>query len=125
MLTHWVDQTWRELHKENFNLIRQTFRKLSLFLTINESKDKELWIKNSLNVEVENWRLSIDQSNTKMKALNDFIEMNETDSVEMNETNEIEMMKKKYVLKKKNQSISIDESERDNNSELENEKEQK
>jgi hypothetical protein len=35
------------------------------------------------------------------------------------------MMKKKYVLKKKNQSISIDESERDSDNEIENEKRQK
>ncbi len=125
MLTHWINQTWRELHKENFNLIRQTFRKLSLSLAMNESKDKELWIKDILNVEVENWRLSINQPKTEMKALNDFVEMNETDSVEMNETNEIEMMKKKYVLKKKNQSISINEIERDNDNQLEDEKEQK
>ncbi len=92
---------------------------------MNESKDKELWIKDILNVKVENWRLLIDQSKTKMKAMSDFIEMNEIDFVEMNEINEIEMMKKKYVLKKKNQNISINKSERDNDNKLENEKKQK
>ncbi len=136
-----INQTWRELHKENFNIIRQTFRKLNLSLAVNKWEDKELWIKDILNVEVENWKLSTNQSKTEMKALNDPVEMNETDSVEMNETdpvdmneadsvemneaNEIEMMKKEYVLKKENQDISIDESERDSDNELENEKRQK
>lgn len=61
MLTHWVGQAWRELHKDNGDLIRQTFRKLGLSLTVDGSEDTELKIRDLPNIEVGDWHLEEDE----------------------------------------------------------------
>ena len=61
MLAHWVGQAWRDIHRENASLIRQTFRKLGLSLAIDGSEDNELSIKDIPDVKVGKWRLSAGQ----------------------------------------------------------------
>ena len=49
-----MGRAWKKLHQKNSDLIRQTFRKLRLFLTVDESEDDELNIKNIPNVKMKN-----------------------------------------------------------------------
>jgi hypothetical protein len=88
MLTQWVEQTWRELHLQNSQLIQQTFRKLGLSLAVNKSKDDEFWIKNVPNVKVSDWTLQDNQKKKKMKMKN------------LNNANEMEMVEKKIQMLK-------------------------
>ena len=74
MLTHWVGQAWRDIHRENASLIRQTFRKLGLSLAIDGSEDNELSIKDIPDVKVGEWRLSAGQE--------DIQEVGEPDTVD-------------------------------------------
>lgn len=56
MLTHWVGQTWREIHQQNPDLVRKTFRKLELPFAVDGSDVEELCIKDIPDIEVRNWR---------------------------------------------------------------------
>ena len=52
-------------------MIRQTFRKLKLFLIVNESKNAKFNIKNISDVKIKNWKLS-----GKKTKFDDFVEIN-------------------------------------------------
>ena len=69
-----MGQAWRDIHRENASLIRQTFRKLGLSLAIDGSEDNELSIKDIPDVKVGEWRLSAGQE--------DIQEVEEPDTVD-------------------------------------------
>ncbi len=123
MLTQWVSQTWREFHKKNSDVIRQTFKKLELSLTIDESEDHELFIKNILDVTVEDWRLAKDQHEEIIDDLIDSKEMNEMNELKMIENDEIKKSNEetKYVRKNElSEHEKDDEDERNSDNELKN-----
>ncbi len=94
MLTQWVNQTWKEFHKKNSELIHQTFKKPELSLAVDESKNHELFIKNISDVTIEDWRLLKDKKKQIIDDLND--------SKNVNKMNEIKMMKNDKMRSKKN-----------------------
>ena len=57
MITKWVGQAWREFHAEQSHVIVKTFRKVSLSLTIDGSKDHELHVKDIQDIQVGDWTL--------------------------------------------------------------------
>ena len=65
MLTKWVGQAWRELHTQQADVIRQTFRKLGLSLAVDGSEDHEISVKDIPGLEVGDWRLPLDQEDAQ------------------------------------------------------------
>jgi hypothetical protein len=66
MLTQWVGQAWEELHKEQSDLIQQTFRDVGLSLNPDGSEDADLKIKDLPHLVIGNWNLGAQNAWTNL-----------------------------------------------------------
>ena len=113
MLTQWIDKAWRKFHKKNPDLIRSTFRKLKLSLTIDESKNAEFSIKDISDIKVGDWRLM-----QKKIEPNDPVEIDETTGQEFDENKTDDEEEMEYDVMKKNADAEDEASEKNSEEEV-------
>lgn len=115
MLTHWVGQAWREFHRDNPGLIRQTFRKLGLSLAIDGSEDDEIWIKDIPDVKMGDWRRFDQEEDVEL------IDSNDENNEAIEATNQMNqaMQEMEYVMREEGGVEVENEENRRSDSELE------
>ena len=57
LLIKWIDETWTKLYKKKEQIIRDIFRKLDLFLIVDDFENHEFNVKDINDLQINDWRL--------------------------------------------------------------------
>lgn len=117
-----MGQAWREFHKKNLDLIRQTFQKLRLSLAVDGSENNELSIKDIPHVKIGDWhRYEEEDEVTSVNSI-DMEDATGEINQQTNISEENEAIRRmEYVMKKENQIDNEFEENRNSDSELDDE----
>lgn len=112
MLIQWIEQIWKEFHDENNEIIRRAFRKLGLFLTMNESKNDQLHVEDLSDIKINNWRrlneMKNEMKNEMRSEANEGINKKIDEAYEYVLNDEIESEKMKNVDNSDNNEMNAE-----------------